>query len=201
MLVGRTTSLYTRMMKRYFFIAIGVALLTIFVGMVGILIRYASLGDPTPPAPPTPRPIATTTESDLWKTSIEKETGITFSYPERLLSEFITAQSWPPKIRIATGTLVCVEKVEDRGESTRQRTIDGRSYCVTEQNEGAAGSTYTIYTYQTQKDGKVISADLTLRAVQCANYDEPRRTTCGEEREVFDLDQLMGRIIESATFR
>ncbi len=199
--MSRTTSVYTEIMKRYFLIAAGVGALLIFVGVIGIMIRYASLSDPTLSPSLTPPPVATTTDNNMWKTLTQAETGISFRYPERLSTEFITAQMWPPNMRVATGTLVCVEKVEDRGESTMKRVIDGRLYCVIEQNEGAAGSIYTIYTYQTQQEGKILSADVTLRAVQCANYDEPKRTSCGEEREAFDMDNLMDEIIQSVTFR
>jgi hypothetical protein len=184
-------------MKKHFLVAIAIATLLILVGGVALFFRYASLGDPPPPPAPIPPPIATTTNDTLWKTFTDQETGISFRYPNGLLPEFITAPIWPPKIRVATGTLSCVEKLEDRGESTTKRTIDTQSYCVTEQSEGAAGSVYTTYTYQVEKERKVISVDFTLRAVQCANYDEPKKTVCGEERESFDLDSIVDKIVES----
>ncbi len=34
--------------------------------------------------------------NDLWKTMTDGKTGVTFKYPEKLQTDYIFAQSWPP---------------------------------------------------------------------------------------------------------
>ncbi len=37
----------------------------------------------------------------------------------------------------------------------------------------------------------------TLRAVQCANYDEPKKTECEKERSIFYIDDIIDHIAQS----
>ncbi len=112
--------------------------------------------------------------------------GISFT-PDPFLSNYISAQEWPPKITVTDGGLVCAAK----------KIINNSTYCVTAVSEGAAGSTYTTYSYATEKNGKIITLSFVIRAVQCMNYDDPQQTECLKERAAFDVDALADHILES----
>ena len=137
--------------------------------------------------------------TDLWKTLIDKKQGIEFKYPEKLLANYISTVDWPPIVTITPGSFSCVETMGTSSLPSRtlKRTVDNRVYCLEAMSEGAAGSTYTDYVYTTQKDDKIITVKFTLRYPQCDNYDDPAKTNCKNERESFDLDGLIDRIVGS----
>ncbi len=126
--------------------------------------------------------------------------GFTFQYPVMLLTKYIKTQEWPPKISMASEKFGC-----DEGEGTAfglpvtriRRTINHRDYCIQTENEGAAGTTYSTYRYSTTYNGKLVAVDFTLRYPQCLNYDNPEQSLCLKERENFDLDGLINRIVGS----
>lgn len=80
---------------------------------------------------------------------------------------------------------------------TSQRLIDDRTYCVNVKHEGAVGSVYSSYTYTTAKNGKLVNVSLTLRYPNCNNYDEEQSKACTSEREAFDIDSTVDRIIQT----
>ena len=134
----------------------------------------------------------------LWKAVGDTAQGIIFQYPERLDTKYITPVEWPPKIKVEEKNYSCIENpaaIILPGE-TRQVTFDGRLYCVHVEAGGAAGSTYTTYTYTTAKDGKLLTLTFALRAPQCANYDEPNKTECEVERARFDVDLLADTLLQ-----
>ena len=90
----------------------------------------------------------------------------------------------------------CVEagSPTDRAGRTELRRIGDTEYCVTEVIEGAAGSIYTQYAYMMERGGEIIILTFSLQFVQCANYGEPEKTACEQEREAFDPDQLIRQI-------
>ncbi len=135
--------------------------------------------------------------NDLWKTTTSN--GITFQYPETLLTTYINAQDWPPQVQVLSEPFTCTEAglETDRAGQTTKRMVDDRTYCVTKENEGAAGSIYTNYAYAFPKDGKTIIFTFSLRAVQCANYEDPQKTACENERSAFDLDSTVDRMARS----
>jgi len=145
------------------------------------------------------------TNNDLWKSATRN--GITFQYPETLLTEYIHTVDWPPQVQVLNEPFTCTEAGEeiDRAGQTLKRMVDDRTYCVTKESEGAAGSVYTNYTYafplystgSTQADRKTIIFTFSLQAVQCANYDDPQKTACENERSTFDLDSSVGRMARS----
>lgn len=114
--------------------------------------------------------------------------GITFQYPDPLPTTYMHAQEWPPTITVTNGALTC----------TAKKIINNSTYCVTATNEGAAGSTYTTYSYATEKSGKVMTLSFIIRAVQCMNYDDPKQTECLKERAAFNADTLADQILRSA---
>ncbi len=132
---------------------------------------------------------------DDWKTS--NEGGVEFKYPETLTTKYIDAYEWPPTVTIADGEFSCAETPAESSLPSRiaRRMVDSRIYCVEARSEGAAGSTYTTYTYTTAREGKLISLNFVLRYPQCLNYDDPKQSECQAERETFDLDGVIDRIV------
>lgn len=83
-----------------------------------------------------------------WKTFVDDKTGTSFQYPESLSTVYIETVDWPPKIMVSSEPFNCVEggsEVMQSGQISNQ-VINSRTYCVTKEDEGAAGSTYTQYT-------------------------------------------------------
>jgi hypothetical protein len=127
--------------------------------------------------------------------------GVEFQYPRNLSMEYIDTQTWPPTMKTATAQYSCDVTGEEEtrnGKTVTQKVVNGRIYCITSENEGAAGTTYTTYTYATPKNGKMLSIDFVLKYPQCANYDEDRSAACTKERQDFDLDAIVDEIAQSA---
>ncbi len=137
--------------------------------------------------------------NDIWKTATSN--GITFQYPKTLFTEYIHTVDWPPQVQVLNELFICTEAGTEtaRAGQTVKRMVDDRTYCVTKESEGAAGSIYTNYAYAFPKDGKTIILAFSLRAVQCANYDNPQKTACENERSAFDLDSTVDRMARSIT--
>lgn len=130
-----------------------------------------------------------------WKVQNNTAGGFAFQYPEKTDSEFIsvnTSAGWPPVVTVTSATAGCAT-------GTSQQTIGGKNYCVKTESEGAAGSTYNTYTYSTVRspENKTITAKFTLRFVQCANYPEPQKTACDNDRVAFSVDALADRIMNT----
>ncbi|HOZ36523.1 MAG TPA: hypothetical protein PLR18_01700 [bacterium] len=138
-------------------------------------------------------------DNNLW-VAITNDQGITFQYPKELLAKYVSVTEWPPVIKIETGTFSCKttpQEVSSMSDITSQRMVDNRTYCVNVKNEGAAGSVYSSYTYTTAKNGKLVKVGFTLQYPNCNNYDEDQRKACASEREAFDMDSTVDRIVQS----
>lgn len=143
---------------------------------------------------------SSTIGGSLWELYADVDSGFSFEYPKKLTTKYIIPVDWPPRVAVSDGPFACVEagnEMERAGE-TKQRMVDDRTYCVTKESEGAAGSIYTNYAYATLKNQKVLIFTFSLRAVQCANYDQAEKTECENERTSFDLDGVIDRIAQSA---
>jgi len=145
--------------------------------------------------------------NNFWITATDNKTGITFQYPKTLLTEYIHTVGWPPQVQVLNEPFTCTEAEWEtaRAGQTVKRMVDDRIYCVTKESEGAAGSVYTNYAYafplystgSTQADRKTVIITFILQAVQCANYDDPQKTACENERSSFDLDSTIDRMAKS----
>lgn len=137
-----------------------------------------------------------------WKTFNDPNGAFRFQYPETLTTKYIDAFEWPPKVTVSPGVFSCAETspASSLPEFVARRTVDSRVYCVESIVEGAAGSTYTTYTYTTEHEGKLISPNFVIRYPQCGNYDDPQKTECQNEREAFDLDGVIDRIVATLQF-
>lgn len=146
----------------------------------------------------------TVTEADThltWKT-LDSE-GVTFSYPEDIGMTYISLQEWPPYVQVIDGAFTCAEKdlSNDGTGQTARKTVEDRTYCVTTVVEGAAGSMYTHYVYAFPKERKTVMLAFTLRAVQCGNYNDPKKTECEKERETFDSDELVDQMVRTLSLQ
>jgi hypothetical protein len=141
------------------------------------------------PGSPAPAPSASL------KTFTDAAKGVTFQYPA-LTTAYISGQTWPPTVQVKSGPFSCATGGSEiaQGGVTASKTIDGKTYCVTTSSEGAAGSVYTTYDYASEVGGKVVTLSFVLQFVQCANYDEPKKTACEAERLSFSPDGLIAEI-------
>lgn len=138
-------------------------------------------------------------DNNLWAT-ITNDDGITFQYPKELLAKYISVVEWPPVVKIETGTYSCKttpQEVSSMSDIISQRLVDDRTYCVNVKHEGAAGSVYSSYTYTTAKNDKLVNVSFTLQYPNCNNYDEEQSRACTSEREAFDIDSTIDRVIQT----
>ena len=144
----------------------------------------------------------TNDSNNLW-TTITNDQGVTFQYPKELLAKYVSVAEWPPVIKIETGTYSCEITPQEKSsmlEIIGQRLVDNRIYCVNVKNEGVAGIVYSSYVYTTPKRGKLVSVSFVLRYPSCANYDEEQNQSCVNEREAFDLDATVDRIVQTVSW-
>lgn len=134
-----------------------------------------------------------------WPEYLDLETGISFRYPQTLTTRYITAVDWPPTVFLSDDPYSCAEAGEAtaRAGITERKFVFGNEYCVTTVSEGAAGSVYDQYAYARSDDAGSIIMTLSVRKVQCSNYDEPQKTECEAERSGFDLDSLINQIFST----
>ncbi len=107
-----------------------------------------------------------------------------FTIPPEKTNEYVHFTEWPPHIELTHEAYTCVEGGDARQaggvtyETTMGELDEQRTYCITEQREGAAGSEYITYTYRTAYDDVVMTLTMTMRKVQCLNYDQPQQDEC-----------------------
>lgn len=156
----------------------------------------------------TPTATSTQTAATTTKTVYDEKLGVEFSYPDNFylnnhLTEYVVPVQWPPTLSVSTSTFSCRTggKVVVENGKTSLRTIDGKSYCITEASEGAAGSVYTTYLYKTMVNKKNVSINFTIRTPQCVNYDEPKVSECEKEKKDFNIDSLATKVLGSVVFK
>jgi hypothetical protein len=140
-------------------------------------------------------------DTSNWQNSTQSmdQGEISFKYPQDLPASYISVQEWPPKIEITDNEFNCPETSSQDGsvEIITNKIINGKTYCVRATNEGAAGSIYTIYFYSTPLDNKLLTLNFVLKYPNCENYDDSQKTQCFQERQSFDLDNLIDQIVRT----
>ncbi len=141
--------------------------------------------------------VATTTDDRL--TFVSDKNEFSFLYPKEIGTTYISTEAWPPVVTsTAATTLICNATGDGVTAGQKQaKVINNRDYCVTTMSEGAAGSIYTTYNYETLVNEKMFTVTFTLRSVQCMNYDQPKQGECLAEREKFNPDELVAPLVES----
>jgi len=145
-----------------------------------------------------PAAIPTQTNAD-WKTFSDPTQKISFQYPETLNTKYIRTQVWPPKIMVSNDAFTCNPTPDQKGlpETTNQKNINEKNYCIDITSEGAAGTIYNTYDYFTETNNKLASISFILAYPECANYPDPQMTECQTERTNFNLDSLIDQIAQS----
>ena len=167
----------------------------------GSLVRRAGLGcsfHKCPAVVPVVAPVATSTYEG-WIRINDVKSGLTFRYPEKLATTYITTVDWPPTLKVVDKPFACKEngsEITGAGQTVLLQ-IGDRAYCRNTKMEGAAGSSYSTYAYAFSYSGQTATLTFTLRAVQCANYDDPQKTACESERTSFDPDSIADRMAQS----
>lgn len=129
-----------------------------------------------------------------------REKSLDFDFPDELPTFYIKLQDWPPQVQILNAKFGCEDagNAVDRAGRTELREIDGHTFCVTEVQEGAAGSIYTQYAYAFEHEGDTVVLTFTTRAPQCGNYPEPEMSVCAKERAEFSVDKFVADLVEDA---
>lgn len=167
-----------------------VRIVGILVGalLLALLVWFFVITAPPAEEPSTPAP----RESDEQHVRGE----VSFTYPQDLATTYIHPVTWPPTVTVTDGPIACTP--QDSGQKRiREVELAASTYCVTETIEGAAGSIYTDYVYQTIKDDRTITIAFSLRMSQCANYSAPEAQACTIEREQFSPDALAAQIFQT----
>lgn len=95
-----------------------------------------------------------------------------------------------------TGQIKCEDDLlSSQAKREVKKTINDLDYCLKASSEGAAGSVYTSYSYQTIVDRNIISFNFLAVYPQCGNFSEAERLECEQERESYDLDILVSDLI------
>jgi hypothetical protein len=125
------------------------------------------------------------------------------SRPVKFETDYIGTADWPPQINLINKSFECVEAGSESGRAgkSERRVINGKEYCVTEVKEGAAGSMYTQYAYAREEDGKTLVLTFSLRMPQCGNYQDPEKSWCELEVDIFNPDEVVDRILDSGIWR
>ncbi len=143
-----------------------------------------------------------------WLTATDQNTGISFQYPEKLtisvsnqtLAKYVRPVDWPPKVQVLNQTFGCTQggsQIAQLGQTTEE-TINNRTYCVTKESEGAAGSIYNSYSYSSiLAPNKMLTFTFTLQFPQCVNYDDPKMTECKNEEQSLDIDSIIDTMATS----
>ncbi|EKD23762.1 MAG: hypothetical protein ACD_81C00186G0016 [uncultured bacterium] len=138
-----------------------------------------------------------------WKKFTSTKTNVLFYYPESIGATYIRAVEWPPLLTTSRDPFSCIEGGLEtyRAGKTEKKTVERRTYCVTKTSQETDGSVFTDYVYRTELADVVIAFTTTLQAVHCSNSVEPQKTECENERATFTLDDIMGRVMQSALLR
>jgi len=140
----------------------------------------------------------TDTAASSTKNVVDKSLGISYSYIDNFyinnnLTQYVHPVEWPPSVMVKNEELNCMNP----GKKVQ---INGASYCIVAESEGAAGSTYTNYTYKKQFGTKVVVIVFVVRTPQCANYDEPKKGECEKEKIDLNIDTIVDKMFSTIKF-
>lgn len=129
---------------------------------------------------------------------------LSFVVPDTSTWQYSSFQDWhfTAKKVDSEFVLMCEETDQKSSLPFRRKMINisNRDYCVEAMSEGAAGSVYTEYLYSTLINDSLVNVEVTVRDVNCSNYDEDQILECQKEREEFNLDIIIDSSIKSDFF-
>jgi hypothetical protein len=146
----------------------------------------------------TPRPAY---DMSAWLLSDAE--NVTFKYPAVFSTAYLKPVDWPPVFNLSPLPFACAEagNAVDRAGETVLRVVNGHAYCITERDEGAAGTLYAQYAYAFSFHGQTGILTFTTRMPTCENYDDPEKAACQEERRAFKLNLLIDAIASTAVWK
>jgi len=116
------------------------------------------------------------------------------------LPAYISAQSgWPPVIQDSSDEYSCVPTTSEMTKII-QKFINNKVYCVTKFTEGAAGSSYSTYTYKTPFgiSNNTKTTTFTLKYVSCGVYGGLGNTQyeqCKKNQTDFNIDAIVDSLM------
>ncbi len=126
-------------------------------------------------------------------TTSTTQPSFSFPTPKPIVSKYmVQPDDMQPKVGVLPGSFTCTAS-----EGTVQKTINTRKYCVTSVAGVAAGTTYTTYTYVTERAKNLISLTFTIGQGTCANYDEPQKSVCTREQKAFNVDSYADKLVQT----
>jgi hypothetical protein len=174
-------------------------ILAMIIIIIGIFVLYEPKSASAPiklPANLTAPAVSIVSTEPGWQTFTDPNQSITFQYPENLGTTYISTVGWPPKAKVLDTAFKCQpagQAILPAGRTDIEK-INGSTYCVTIESEGAAGSVYNQYAYAFEKSGKEVILSFTLQEVQCDNYPEPQASECKTERASFNIGNIVDRM-------
>ncbi len=193
-----------KLSQRGFSVIILTVVIILVITGVGIVVWKQGWISKTPVVTGNSISIPILDETANWETFVSINNGVTFLYPENLSTSYISPQGWPPELLIIDDAGFSCEEgglgIDGRPGMTVQKQINNIIYCINSVSEGADGTFYTNYTYTFIKDLKLVKLSFTLAYPQCENYNDPQKTECEEEYQIFDLDTLINHVAESIQF-
>lgn len=142
----------------------------------------------TVPPQQTPASITTTTpvQTAGWDTYTDSVANITFQYPAKLNSSYISLWQKPSVIITPQGNSIinadgCYLSSNPTAKNYSQITYGNMHFCVSSTNEGAAGTFYNTYYYTTLKNGDYYTLEFVISEVDCGVYGgagDPKYQAC-----------------------
>lgn len=132
-------------------------------------------------------------EAREWQNRKDPKSDISFKYPATLGSSYVTASIWPPAISVTDGAQACATTSDAQsvpGPTLSEQTFNGEMFCVWQQDEGAAGSTYREFRISFVKDEKTYVLGFTVQLPQCMNYDGAEQSVCQAAQRAFSPVEL-----------
>jgi hypothetical protein len=155
-----------------------------------------------------PLVVASSTEvvGTTTKSFFDVNQKIYFEYPDNFylnsnFTEYVVPVEWPPQVSVVnTEYISCKSSNLIPSGTPKWKTINGKTFCVITESEGAAGSTYTTYAYKSLVNKKNVTMLFVTREPQCSNFEEPRKTACEKEKKAFQVDELVGGVFSTIRF-
>lgn len=143
----------------------------------------------------TPTPIRDTAtpynETIEQQVEIPTITPTVFPFPATYISSVV----WPPQIVRSSSTVAdCLPN--GLSQESSEVIIAGILYCKRTSSEGAAGSSYRTFSYDSLGQPQTTNITFTLRYTNCGVYNEPKKSQCENEQSTIDIETLLIAEIE-----
>jgi hypothetical protein len=189
-------------------IIIIIVVLVVIFGGVFAYQYFSTKSQLTVPSQQTPISTITTApvQTAGWETYTDSVANITFQYPAKLNSSYlslqqkpsviITPQNYSYSIINADG---CYLSSNPTAKNYSQLTLGNMHFCVSSTNEGAAGTFYNTYYYTTLKNGDYYTLEFVISEVDCGVYGgagDSKYQVCTSD--VNNYDSIVTQLIQKS---